>query len=115
MKLTFAVAAICAGLVSGCAPLDQTPLLVDPEISTGVNLESVIAQAADLGERYAKSAGHSANAAQVVELPIVGSAITAASFLAFGVHPDAALVSGIVGSTAGGLSSYYEPRKAAAV
>lgn len=115
MKLKFAAVAICIGVVSGCAPLDQTPMLVDSKLSTGANLDSVITQATDLGERYVKSAGHSANAAQLVELPILGSAVAAASFLAFGAHPDAALISGIVGATSGGLSSYYQPRKAAAV
>lgn len=100
---------------SACAPLHAPPVLSHSEGAQNPGLEGAIQRAGLMGQTYLNYADDSAIAANVFELPVVGGAIAAASFLAFGAHPDAALAASIVGASAGAASSLYSPRKKAGI
>ena len=115
MKRLSFLAANIAILAACCAPVDQSPIVRDPSLSNGVGFDGITAQATDLGTKYLQNAGNAANSAQVLELPIIGSAIAAAAVLAFDSDTYAALTAGVVGGSANALSNYYKPRSAAKV
>ena len=106
-------ATLTLALGVACAPIDQTPVLRSHE--TPLDFADVTGQAETLSENYLTRAGDSATSAQVFELPVIGSAIAAASALAFSANPDVALGAGVVGATSSALGVYYSPRDAAMI
>ena len=106
------LATICV-IQCACAPVSQTVVLQPIKSAKGIG--DIEKHARELGNEYHELASQSANSARLLEVPIIAAALTGASLLAFGAHPDAAIVTSIVGGSAGALSTYLSPRDTALI
>lgn len=105
-----AVLGIVALSMSACSTVfNYAPVERVHTVNTA-DIGEVIGEANAAAGQYLERAASAANTTQILEVPIIGSAIAAATSLAFGAHPDYALVAAITGGSAASFNAYYNPR-----